>query len=136
MRLGTTAAAVTVLAAALCYPLAGVAAAQDLLNCDHFQTQEQAQAEYDKNPSDPNHLDRDKDHKACEALPGEPPGSGEGPPPTTSVPKGGMETGEGGTAEGGPDDSPELLVLGMAGGAGLAAGGVALARRRSVRRSD
>ena len=32
--------------------------------------------------------------------------------------------------------SPELLVLGVTGGAVLAAGGVALARRRSVRRSD
>jgi hypothetical protein len=55
------------------FPLAGVAAAQDLLNCGNFQTQEQTQAEYNKNPSDPNHLDRDKDGKACEALPGEPP---------------------------------------------------------------
>ena len=40
-----------------------------------------------------------------------------------STPDGGMETGEGGTAEGGPDDSPELLVLGMVGG-GLSPRGV------------
>ena len=53
MRLRITAAAI-VLPAALCFPLAGVAAAQDLLNCRDFQTQEQAQAVYNRNPSDPN----------------------------------------------------------------------------------
>ena len=134
MRVRTTAAA-AVLAAAMCFPLAGVALAQDL-DCPDFQTQPQAQAVYDQNPSDPNGLDQDKDGVACEALPGGVPGSGEGPSP----PSGGVETGAGGTAEGGPEDGPgdgpELLVLGVAGGAVLAAGGVALARRRTVRRSD
>jgi len=135
MRLGTTAVTAIALAGAMCFPLAGVAAAQDL-DCADFQTQAQAQAVYDQNPSDPNGLDRDKDGVACEALPGGAPGSGEGPSP----PSGGVETGAGGTAEGGPEDGPgdssELLVLGVAGGAVLAAGGVALARHRSVRRSD
>jgi hypothetical protein len=46
----------------------------------------------------------------------------ERPSPTYSAPSGGVETGAGGTAEGGPDDSPELLVVGVAGGAALAAG--------------
>ena len=78
MRLRTTAAAATVLAAAMCFPLAGVAAAQDL-DCTNFQTQAEAQAVYNQNPSDPNGLDRDKDGVACEALPGGAPGSGEGP---------------------------------------------------------
>ena len=135
MRLGTTAVTAIALAGAMCFPLAGVAAAQDL-DCADFQTQAQAQAVYDQNPSDPNGLDRDKDGVACEALPGGAPGSGEGPSP----PSGGVETGAGGTAEGGPEDGPghssELLVLGVAGGAVLATGGVALARRRAVRRSD
>ena len=45
MRLGTTAAAAAVLAAAMCFPLAGVAAAQDL-DCANFQTQAEAQAVY------------------------------------------------------------------------------------------
>jgi Excalibur calcium-binding domain len=125
MRLGMTAAAAAVLAAALCFPLAGVAAAQDL-DCANFQTQAEAQAVYNQNPSDPHNLDGDYDGKACE---GNPLGSAEHP-------AGGMETGAGGTAEGGPEDTPELLVLGMAGGAALAVGGVVLARRRSVRRSD
>jgi hypothetical protein len=127
MRLGTTAAA-AVLATAMSFPLAGVAAAQDK-DCANFQTQAEAQAEYNKDPRDPNNLDGDGDGIACEALPGQPLGSAEHP-------AGGMETGAGGTAEGGPDDSPELLVLGVAGGGVLAAGGVVLARRRSVRRSD
>jgi hypothetical protein len=120
-----TAAAAAILAAALCFPLAGVAAAQDL-NCADFQTQAEAQAVYNQNPSDPHDLDRDNDGKACE---GNPPG-------TDEPPLGPVETGAGGTAEGGPDDSRELLVLGVAGGGVLAAGGVVLARRRSVRRSD
>jgi len=125
MRLGMTAAAAAVLAAALCFPLAGVAAAQDL-DCANFQTQAEAQAVYNQNPSDPHDLDRDNDGKACE---GNPPG-------TDEPPNGPVEAGAGGTAEGGPDDSPELLVLGVVGGGVLAAGGVVLARRRSVRRSD
>jgi hypothetical protein len=132
MRLGITAVAAAVLAAALCFPLAGVAAAQDK-DCADFQTQAEAQAVYNQNPSDPNDLDRDNDGRACE---GNPPGVTEGPPPTSSAPKGPVEAGAGGTAEGGPDDGPELLVLGVAGGGMLAAGGVVLARRRSVRRSD
>ena len=135
MRLRTTAAAATALAAAMSFPMAGVAAAHDL-DCEDFTTQAEAQAVYNRNPSDPNGLDRDKDGVACEALPGGAPGSGEGPSP----PSGGVETGAGGTAEGGPEDGPghssELLVLGVAGGVVLAAGGVALARHRSVRRSD
>jgi hypothetical protein len=44
MRPRTTAAAV-VLAAAVTFPLAGTALAQDNLNCDDFATQEEAQAE-------------------------------------------------------------------------------------------
>jgi hypothetical protein len=127
MRLRTTAAAI-VLAAAMCFPLAGVAAAQDK-DCKDFQTQTEAQAFYNQDTRDPSGLDGDGDGIACEALPGQPLGSAEHP-------AGGMETGEGGTAEGGPDNSPELLALGVAGGGVLAAGGVVLARRRSVRRSD
>ena len=136
MRLGTTAAAATVLAAAMCFPLAGVAAAQDK-DCANFQTQAEAQAVYNQNPSDPNDLDRDKDGKACEALPGYPPGSAEGPSP---APSGGVETGAGGTAEDGPDDSPEL-VLGVAGRwrarrGGRGAGSTPVGPRGATERSE
>ncbi len=51
-RLRTTAAA-AVLAAAASFPLSGVALAQGDLNCDDFATQEEAQAEYESDTSDP-----------------------------------------------------------------------------------
>jgi Excalibur calcium-binding domain len=38
-------------------------------DCSDFRFQEDAQAVLDRNPSDPNHLDRDKDGIACENLP-------------------------------------------------------------------
>jgi len=66
-RLRTTAAA-AVLAAAASFPLSGVAFAQGDLNCDDFATQEEAQAEYESDTSDPNNLDADDDGIACEDL--------------------------------------------------------------------
>ncbi|MFE5793346.1 excalibur calcium-binding protein [Streptomyces sp. NPDC056503] len=59
------------LAIAVVAPLSGTAHAQDL-NCRDFRFQEDAQAEFDRNPSDPNRLDEDQgpdDGIACEALP-------------------------------------------------------------------
>ncbi|GGV99166.1 hypothetical protein GCM10010230_24630 [Streptomyces narbonensis] len=52
-------------------PLSGVAHAQDL-DCRDFRFQEDAQAEFDRDPSDPHRLDEDQgpdDGIACEALP-------------------------------------------------------------------
>ncbi len=43
--------------------------AQDNLNCDDFAFQEDAQAELQRDPSDPNRLDNDNDGIACEELP-------------------------------------------------------------------
>ncbi len=60
--------AAAVLAAAASFPLAGTAFAQDL-NCDDFATQEEAQAEYERDTSDPHNLDGDNDGTACESLP-------------------------------------------------------------------
>lgn len=45
------------------------------LDCSDFNTQGQAQAEYDQNTNDPNNLDNDGDGIACESLPS---GSGTG----------------------------------------------------------
>ena len=45
------------------------AAAQDVLNCTDFTYQEDAQAEFNRDPSDPNNLDDDNDGIACEDLP-------------------------------------------------------------------
>jgi hypothetical protein len=45
------------------------AAAQDAFNCTDFTYQEDAQAVFDRDPSDPNNLDDDNDGIACEDLP-------------------------------------------------------------------
>jgi hypothetical protein len=45
------------------------AAGQTDLNCSSFATQEEAQAELNRDPSDPNNLDADNDGIACEELP-------------------------------------------------------------------
>lgn len=45
----------------------------DPFDCADFDTQEEAQAEYDSDPSDPSGLDADSDGEACEEL-----GSGDG----------------------------------------------------------
>jgi hypothetical protein len=45
------------------------AAAQDVFNCSDFATQEEAQAELDRDLSDPNNLDADYDGIDCENLP-------------------------------------------------------------------
>jgi hypothetical protein len=134
----------TVVAAALCFPMAGVAAAQDK-DCEDFPTEAAAQAEYNKNPADPYDLDRDNDGRACEILSGGgttviiyEDNSDRAPTPTR-----GVETGAGGTAdlvtaaeETADDGSGPLVPLGIVGGAVLAAGGLVLVRRRSVRKGS
>src|SRR5215210_3891892 len=45
------------------------AEAQNIFNCSSFATQEEAQAVYNSDPSDPNNLDGDNDGIACEDLP-------------------------------------------------------------------
>jgi len=49
--------------------LAGAALAQNQFNCGSFGSQEAAQAELDRNPSDPSNLDADNDGEACETFP-------------------------------------------------------------------
>ena len=69
MRVRTTVVS-TVVAAALCFPMSGVAAAQQGdYDCSDFATQQAAQAFFDANRSDPYDLDRDNDNRACEWLP-------------------------------------------------------------------
>jgi len=133
MRVRTTVVS-TVVAAALCFPMAGVAVAQDV-DCSDFDTQAEAQAVYNANRTDPFDLDRDNDNLACERLPN---GSYEDNSVVTTPTKG-VETGAGGTADlvtaadntTGEDAGP-LIPLGIVGGAVLATGGLVLARRRSV----
>lgn len=125
------------LAVAILMVMAPAAMAQDTLNCDDFEFQEDAQAEYDADPSDPHGLDGDdNDGIACESLP--PRGdAGSTDTDTTegaagsdtgagATPAGGIPTGAGGTAASG---LPSLqLLFGMAGAMG-AAGLTALAIR-------
>ncbi|WP_290056657.1 calcium-binding protein [Amycolatopsis solani] len=64
--------------AQLATPLAGD------LDCSDFKYQEDAQAVYDQDPSDPNGLDGDdKDGKACESLPPRPREGTTAPAPTS-----------------------------------------------------
>jgi hypothetical protein len=50
--------------------MAGSAGAQeDQFDCESFGSQESAQAELDRDPSDPSNLDADNDGIACEDLP-------------------------------------------------------------------
>ena len=72
--------------------------------------------------------------QACEALPGQPLGSAEHP-------AGGMETGAGGTAEGGPDDTPGAAGAGYGrrwrarrGGRGAGSTPIGPAERLEIRR--
>ena len=71
--LGAMIAAALILAvfsARLAWETIPVAQAQsgDQFDCADFDTQEEAQAEYDSDPSDPSGLDADSDGEACEEL--------------------------------------------------------------------
>ncbi len=57
------------IALALVFGVSASVGAQRDLDCDDFATQEEAQANLDADPSDPNNLDTDDDGNACENLP-------------------------------------------------------------------
>ncbi len=57
------------IALALVFGVSASVGAQRDLDCDDFATQEEAQANLNANPSDPNNLDTDEDGNACENLP-------------------------------------------------------------------
>src|SRR5215211_1295735 len=69
------------------------AAAQDTLNCTDFTYQEDAQAVFDRDPSDPHNLDANNDGVACENLPSR----GNGTTTTTGTTTGTSTTGTTGT---------------------------------------
>lgn len=101
--------------------VAAPAFAQADLNCDDFATQAEAQAELDRDRSDPYGLDRDSDGVACESLTG-----GESPDSGTSADIAVPDRAElgGGGATGGPD---AFLVFVAASGALLSLGGAVFA---------
>jgi hypothetical protein len=138
------------LAIASVTPLSGVAHAQDL-DCASFRFQEDAQAEFNRDPSDPNRLDEDRgadDGIACEVLPSRssagtvppvspsatavPPVNPSAPtlqraaPVVPTVPSRGTRAGIGGAS--GPSDLTMGIGLTLAAGAAVA-GGYLTARR-------
>ncbi|GAA2285414.1 hypothetical protein GCM10010234_25420 [Streptomyces hawaiiensis] len=137
-------------------PMADPAHARQDLDCRDFAFQEDAQAVFDADPSDPSRLDEDQgpdDGVACEALARrgiiDPTTSPTSPSPSaspsmspsirpsvpvtttpTSVPSQGVRGGLGGAAASGPSDWDIAIGLTFAVGATLAAGYVVRRRRR------
>ncbi|MFF1725702.1 hypothetical protein [Streptomyces sviceus] len=136
IRITLTGAALAVLATA--GPLTGVAHAQGDLDCSDFRFQEDAQAQFDLDRSDPDRLDEDQgpdDGIACEALPrrdtaavsvATPPATPLFTPLTTPLPTLGVQGGSGGSV--GPAGFERAV------GVALAVGGVGLAGAYVVRR--
>ncbi|RFU18899.1 hypothetical protein D0Z06_24350 [Geodermatophilus marinus] len=130
--------------AALSFGFSGTAHAADLYNCPDFQYQEDAQAEYDKDTSDPHGLDGPIGTEssgvpgvACEDLPSRGT-SGAGGTTTTGTtsgsqvstrPAGAVAAGDGSSSS----DEGNALPYVLGGAALTAAGGAAFAARRSSR---
>ncbi|MFG2819276.1 excalibur calcium-binding protein [Kitasatospora sp. NPDC048365] len=155
LAVGTT----VLIASAWSLPLAGSAQAADV-DCPSFSTQQEAQAVLNADPSDPNNLDADHDNIACEDLPSgtggtatagttgssaasAAPSAAASAAPSTSAsasassgaaavvaPTGPVAAGVGRDSGGGKS----AVVISLAGGSVLAAGGAFIARRH-VRRS-
>lgn len=129
------AAACIVLAFASCAPLSGAAYAQTDLDCRDFSFQEDAQAVFDRDRSDPNRLDEDQgpdDGIACEALPRR--GTAlptRAPVVPSALPSRGAQGGMGGASGTGPGGLEIGAGVGLvAGAAGI--GYIVLKRRREA----
>lgn len=135
-RRSAVATAATVLAVAYLFTIGPSASGQQDLDCGDL-TYEQAQAELQRDPSDPHRLDADNDGEACEDSERGGSGAGEGQQADTGTsgdtddgrtPAGGVETGAGGTAT---QDvgSPSSTWLALAGAAAVATAGAFRLRR-------
>ncbi|MFH9006323.1 excalibur calcium-binding protein [Streptomyces afghaniensis] len=139
----------TLFAIAAIVPLADPAHARQDLDCRDFSFQEDAQAVFDADPSDPNRLDEDQgsdDGIACEALtrrgvispttspPASPSHSVTPSAPVTATPTvaptRGVRGGLGGAVASGPSDWDVAIGLTFAAGAAVAAGYAVKRRRR------
>jgi hypothetical protein len=111
-------------------PTAVVARAQIDLDCSDFAFQEDAQAEFNRDPSDPFRLDADNDGIACEHLPQRPSAAGA----ATPVSQRGVNAGVGsstGTAGFDVAGGVALTVVALS----LVGGHVVLRRRRTAAKS-
>ncbi|NEA97513.1 hypothetical protein G3I78_00220 [Streptomyces sp. SID13726] len=130
-----TALAGTVMAILTVGPTAGVAHARSDLDCADFAYQEDAQAEFDRDTSDPNRLDEDQgpdDGIACEVLPRRSVAAADVPAVSvaTPLPTLGVQGGVGGST--GPAGFERAIGVALAlGGVGLA--GAHVVRRRRAR---
>ncbi|WSS90388.1 excalibur calcium-binding protein [Streptomyces phaeochromogenes] len=133
--------AVTGIVAAIAWiaPLSGVAHAQDL-DCRDFAFQEDAQAFFNQDPTDPHRLDEDQgpdDEIACEALPRRGTATGTqtvtptATPTVTAPTPRGVKAGVGGASSNGVSGWDISLGVGLTAGALAAAGCTLRARRRT-----
>ncbi|GAB3198196.1 hypothetical protein GCM10027261_25090 [Geodermatophilus arenarius] len=137
MRIRSTVAA-AVLAAGFSVVLSGTASAAPDRDCPDFASQAEAQAAFDAVPGDPERLDDDNDGIACESYAYAATGAGAPaavtPAPATSGgqvatrPAGAVAAGDGSSSD---EGSSLPFVLG--GVAFVAAGGAAVAARRTAR---
>ncbi|WP_100498222.1 excalibur calcium-binding domain-containing protein [Geodermatophilus chilensis] len=131
----TTAAAGVLVTAVLSLGVTGTASAATDRDCPDFASQAAAQAAFDAVPGDPERLDADDDGIACEDQQYAPASStsgqtGTGSSQVSTRPAGAVAAGDGSASE---DGSTLPYVLG--GAALAAAGGAAVAARRSFRAS-
>ncbi|TQK49879.1 hypothetical protein FBY35_0155 [Streptomyces sp. SLBN-118] len=113
----------------------GVAQAQTDLDCRDFTFQEDAQAEFNRDPSDPNRLDEDQgpdDGIACEALPrrSSETRTTKQPVSPTALPTRGAKGGLGGAS--GPSGLQTGIGFGLALGSAVAIGYTVTRRRRRI----
>jgi hypothetical protein len=142
MRRRTTAVVGVLFTAALSFGFSGTAHAADLYKCDDFAYQEDAQAEYNKDTSDPHGLDGPVGTEssgipgvACEDRPSRGTSSAGSTVTTTgggqvsTRPVGAVAAGDGSASS----DEASALPYVLGGVALTAAGGAAIAARRSSR---
>ncbi|KUL47045.1 hypothetical protein [Streptomyces regalis] len=125
-------AAITVLVTA--GPAAHVAQARGDLNCSDFAFQEDAQAEFNRDPDDHHRLDEDRgvdDGIACEVLPRRNAAVPSPLPTRSPLPTQGVRGGLGGST--GPADFEVVLGAGLAVGAVALTAGYVVYRRRFSR---
>lgn len=132
MRLRSAATSSLLLTAALSFGFSGSASAADL-NCSDFANQPAAQAALNADPADPNNLDADNDGVACEGLAGgaSEDGTVTGSAQVAARPAGSVAAGDGTSSA----DDAGALPYALGGLAIVAAGGAAVAVRRSSRAS-